>query len=213
MLLLLSDEQKQHLSLLNSVDSEIAKEFCRIAVGFIQDGINVKKYQTASQKLSLEYKLVQQCIEATMNLLSESSKLMLHEVDFKDSLLTLDLAEDVNNALIEFYTENRDSIRDILSKLSLVLPHYKDLEWRFDVQLASRMLTYQTTPQILLKLYTNNGSKTTSKNVDDNTPENSNDVTILQTDPVNLVHLTHVFEGALNEMKTAHCRRIARNIK
>lgn len=39
------------------------------------------------------------------------------------------------------------------------------------------------------------------------------DSQIFQTDPVNLVHLTSELENALAEMKTAHCRRIVRNIK
>ena len=201
MLLVLTDEQKQHLTLLNDVDSSVAKEFCRLAVEFLQNGINQKKYQMAAQKLELDSKLVEQCVQATMNLLAESSKLSLVETDFKDSLISLDLHEEVSEALIEFYTDNQSTIREILSKLELSLPQYKNLEWRFDVQLASRMLTYQTTPQIMLKFHLNNGGGS------------SNDVHVLQTDPVNLLHLTQVLEEALNEIKTAHCRRIARNIK
>ena len=200
MLLVLAEEQRQHLSLLNNVDSGIAKEFCRIAVEFIQSGINAKKYQMAAQKLELDVSLVQRCVEAVMNLLSESSKMCLVETDFNDSLVSLGLHEDVQTALVEFYEENKQNIRNFLSKMALVLPHYENLEWRFDVQLATRMLTYQTTPQILLKLHLNKG-------------EDTKDVNILQTDPVNLVHMTRVLEEALNEIKTAHCRRIARNIK
>ncbi|XP_066926318.1 COMM domain-containing protein 2-like [Clytia hemisphaerica] len=200
MLLILTDEQKQHLTLVNQVDATVAKEFCRIAAEFIQNGINTKKYQMAAQKLELDAKLIAQCVEAIMYLLSESSKMFLVETDFKDSLLSLDLDEDVFNTLVEFYENNKQDIRKILSKMELSLPQYKNLEWRFDVQLATRMLTYQTTPQVMLKLHLNKGP-------------GENDVTVLQTDPVNLVHMTQVLEEALNEIKTAHCRRIARNIK
>ena len=154
----------------------------------------------AAQKLELDSKLVEQCVQATMNLLAESSKLSLVETDFKDSLISLDLHEEVSEALVEFYTDNQNTIREILSKLELSLPQYQNLEWRFDVQLASRMLNYQTTPQVLLKFHLNNGGS-------------SNDVHVLQTDPVNLLHMTQILEEALNEIKTAHCRRIARNIK
>lgn len=199
MLLVLSDDQKQHLALLNTVDPQVAREFCKIAVEFLQNGINAKKYQMAAQKLELDSKLVEHCVQAIMNLISEAAKLFLVEADFKDSLVSLDFHEDVSDALVAFYEENRQEIREILSKLELNLPQYKNLEWRFDVQLASRMMTYQTTPQVLLKLHLNNGA--------------SDDVHVLQTDPVNLRHMTQVLEEALNEIKTAHCRRIARNIK
>ena len=45
--------------------------------------------------------------------------------------------------------------------------------------------------------------------------EDSGDVsrTVLQTDPVNLLHLTKVLDEALQEMKSPYCRRIVRNIK
>lgn len=65
-------------------------------------------------------------------------------------------------------------------------------------QLASRSLRHQTIPTVVMKLHTEDCGK--------------NDVHILQTDPVNLVHLTQTLEGALAEVKTQHCRRIIRNI-
>jgi hypothetical protein len=67
------------------------------------------------------------------------------------------------------------------------------------VQLASRSLRRQTTPQVTLKLETKDGEQT--------------EMHVLQTDPVNLVHLTQVLDAALQEMKSPYCRRIARNIK
>jgi hypothetical protein len=36
---------------------------------------------------------------------------------------------------------------------------------------------------------------------------------VLQTDPVNLVHMTKVLDEALQEIKSSYCRRILRNIK
>ena len=200
MLLILTDEQKQHLSLLNNVDVGVAKEFCRIAGEFIQNGIDAKKCQMAAQKLEVDAKLISQCIEAVMYLFSECSKMFLAETDFRDSLLSLDFEEDLFNTLVKYYEQNKSDIRKILSKMELSLPQYQNLKWRFDVQLATRMLNYQTTPQVMLKLHLDKGT-------------GENDVNILQTDPVNLVHMTQVLEEALNEIKSAHCRRIARNIK
>lgn len=199
MLLVLSDDQKEHLALLSNVDEEIAKEFCRIAVDFIKNGVNMKKYHTAAQKLSLEARLIRESVEAIMHILSECAKLEINEVDFKDSVLAVGLSQELNDCLLEFYLDNRDEIRGILDDMSLVLPHYDDLEWRFDVQLASRSLSYQTVPKIMMKFHLKSGVK--------------EDMKVLQTDPVNLLHMTQVLEGALAEIKSAHCRRITRNIK
>lgn len=86
-----------------------------------------------------------------------------------------------------------------MSKLSIGPASYHNLEWRLDVQLASRTLRRQVNPVFLLKLDVQDGSAIKSH--------------ILQTDPANLIHLTEQLEAALSEMKTAYVRRIVRNIK
>ena len=71
----------------------------------------------------------------------------------------------------QIYLDNRKEIRNIVSQLTIGLPNYHNLEWRFDIQvqsyyvpftvyipipiqLASRSLHRQTEPQVLLKLHT-----------------------------------------------------------
>ena len=199
MLLVLSDEQKQHLSLLSEIGDTVGTEFCRIALDFIKNGIAAKKYATASQKLNIEMLTIRHSVEAIMYLLTEASKQSISEVDLQHSLVTVELSETIANCLLQTYKENHEEIRGILAKMDIITPHYESLEWRFDVKLASRMLNYQTTPEVILKFRLNNGESTDTK--------------VLQTDPVNLMHMTNVLEEALAEMKSGHCRRLARTIK
>lgn len=199
MLVVLSDQQKANLALLGEFDDTVAGEFCKIAVGFIRNGINPKMYQTAASKLEIAVENVRKCVEALMYLMSEMSKALVTEIDFQDSLLMVGFSEELTNTLLRLYLENRDEIRSVLNELSLGLPHYDNLEWRFDVQVASRALKSQTKPVVLLKFDIKDDKKMTS--------------TLLETDPVNLVHMTEVLEKALAEMKTAHARRVTRNIK
>ncbi|XP_022341848.1 COMM domain-containing protein 2-like [Crassostrea virginica] len=199
MLLMFEDEHKEHLSFLTAVSPDVVKEFCRISMEFIRKGTNTKIFQGAAQKLNVDVDTVQHGVEGLMYLLTESSKLMLNEIDFQDSILTLGFDEGTRESLLEVYLQNRREIRTILSEMTMDLPHYHNLEWRFDVQLASRSLRRQTTPTVLFKLHTeDSGVK---------------DTTVLQTDPVNLMHLTKVLDEALQEMKSPYCRRIVRNIK
>lgn len=154
------------------------------------------------------------------------------------------------------------------------LPHYHNLEWRVDVQLASRGLQRQAEPSVLLRLHTRDGGVClcvcvwrefvikvfTSQCLQSLTPppspslsfsspplppsllyplppslsplfflslssllpplllllsplSDSSQCHLLQTDPVNLLHLTQSLESALGEINTQHCRRIMRNIK
>lgn len=81
------------------------------------------------------------------------------EIDFLDSILVLGFPEELNKELLRLYQENCKGIRAILSEMSLDLPHYHDLEWRFDVQLASRSLHRQAQPSILLRLHTKERGK------------------------------------------------------
>ena len=83
----------------------------------------------------------------------------MNEIDFLDSILVLGFPEDLNKELLRLYQENCKEIRAILSEMSMTLPHYQDLEWRFDVQLASRSLQRQAQPSILLRLHTKEGGK------------------------------------------------------
>jgi len=200
MLLILSQEQKEHLKFLTSLEPEVISEFMRISLDFILKGPpNPKIFQAAAQRLGADVQTVQNGINGLMNLFTECSRLMIGEIDFQDSVMTLGFSEEVNKSLLDVYLANRKEIRNILSEMTVTVPHYHNLEWRFDVELASRSLHHQTNPLVLMKLHTKEGEEKKSD--------------VLQVDPVNLIHMTNVLENAMNEMKTAHCRRIVRNIK
>ncbi|KAM9478857.1 COMM domain-containing protein 2 [Salvelinus alpinus] len=200
MLLVLSDEHKEHLGFLPEVDSAVVGEFGRIAVEFLRKGTNPKIYEGAARKLSVDAETVQHGVEGLMYLLTESSKLMISEVDFQDSVLVLGFTEELNQLLLQLYLENRKEIRHILGELTPSLPHYHNLEWRLDVQLASRALRQQVKPTVTMKLHLEESGGDKSAKV-------------LQTDPATLMHLIQELEKALAELKTTHCRRILRNIK
>ncbi|XP_029489164.1 COMM domain-containing protein 2 isoform X1 [Oncorhynchus nerka] len=200
MLLVLSDEHKEHLGFLPEVDSAVVGEFGRIAVEFLRKGTNPKIYEGAARKLSVDAETVQHGVEGLMYLLTESSKLMISEVDFQDSVLVLGFTEELNHLLQQLYLENRKEIRHILGELTPSLPHYHNLEWRLDVQLASRALRQQIKPTVTMKLHLEESGGDKSAKV-------------LQTDPATLMHLIQELEKALAELKTTHCRRILRNIK
>ncbi|KAL7867414.1 hypothetical protein AOLI_G00152280 [Acnodon oligacanthus] len=199
MLLVLSEEHKEHLGFLPEVDSAVVGEFGRIAVEFLKKGSNPKIYEGAARKLNVPSETVQHGVEGLMYLLTESSKLMISDVDFQDSVLVLGFPEELNKLLLQLYLENRKEIRQILGELAPSLPHYHNLEWRLDVQLASRALRQQVKPTVTLKLHLESGGTQTAR--------------LLQTDPATLLHLIQELERALAEVKSNHCRRILRNIK
>ncbi|XP_030910800.1 COMM domain-containing protein 2 isoform X2 [Melopsittacus undulatus] len=153
----------------------------------------------AAGKLNVDVDTIQHGVEGLTYLLTESSKVMISETDFQDSIHVLGFSDELNKLLLQLYLDNRKEIRNVLGELAPRLPSYHNLEWRLDVQLASRSLRQQIKPAVTVKLHLNeNGDETAH---------------VLQTDPSTLLHLIQELEQALGEMKTNHCRRIVRNMK
>ena len=196
MLLVLSEEQREHLSLLKQFKPEIAREICKTAFEFIKNGISVKKYQTAAQKLDTESEIIKKSVESLMSVVTECSKFSLSAEDFQRSIDVLNFSNELVEDLSTMYGEDWEQLRRIMKNMSLVVPHYKDLEWRFDVKVSSRMKKYQTTPEILLRFHFFNGETEISN--------------AFQTDIVNLVNLTKELEIALIDAKTSHSRKVDR---
>lgn len=196
MLLVLSEEQREHLSLLKQFKPEIAREICKTAFEFIKNGISVKKYQTAAQKLDTESEIIKKSVESLMSVVTECSKFSLSAEDFQRSIDVLNFSNELVEDLSTMYGEGWEQLRRIMKNMSLVVPHYKDLEWRFDVKVSSRMKKYQTTPEILLRFHFFHGETEISNT--------------FQTDIVSLVNLTKELEIALIDAKTSHSRKVDR---
>ena len=95
------------------------------------------------------------------------------------------------------------------------LPRYAGLEWRLDAIVSSRALPSnkvpQATPIISMKLKLRPTS--TNQAVDNTQSEQGNSKeshVLLQTDPVNLCHITDVLEDALKEARSQQFRKLQR---
>ncbi|XP_037530647.1 COMM domain-containing protein 2 [Nematolebias whitei] len=199
MLLVLPEDQKDHLSFLQTVEPSVVEEFGRIALEFLRRGTSPKIYDGAARKLCVPVEVVQRGVEGLVFLLMESSKHMISEVDFLDSVIVLGFSEELNRFLLQLYQEHRGQIRTLLNQLVYSQPAYQNLEWRLDVQLASRSLRQQVVPMVTTRLLLTSGSDSSSR--------------VLQTDPRTLLHIISTLEAALAAVKTSHTRRILRNIK
>ncbi|CAD1475915.1 unnamed protein product, partial [Heterotrigona itama] len=126
----------------------------------------------------------------------------LNSEDFRDSIISLGFLEQQEVILSKLYNVKKDEISNTLKDIGFKLPEYHDMEWRFEVQIASRALLKQVAPLITLDLSIKNSDK----------DENIEHV-LLQTDPVNLSHITQQLEEALQEGYSQHIRRLSRAIK
>ena len=122
------------------------------------------------EKLDVQPEIIRNAVEGLVNLIVESSRhqvtvklqhscdspfVALHaffsiescfffwqlsDLDFRDSVLTLGFSEEHQQILEVFYKGKKQEIHDALSRLTLDLPHYQDLEWRFEVQVRLFLL-------------------------------------------------------------------------
>lgn len=152
-----------------------------------------------AEKLEVEPDVIKNSVEGLINLLLESSKHKLSNEDFRDSLIALGFSEDNEVILSKLYNVKKKEISVVLSSIGFKIPEYHDVEWRFEVQTASRSLLKQVVPLITIDLSLKNND--------------SIDHILLQTDPVNLLHMAQEIEEALQEGYSQHTRQISRATK
>ncbi|GJQ82173.1 hypothetical protein Trydic_g6004 [Trypoxylus dichotomus] len=200
MLLSLRSDHKEHIQLLTTQTPQVIVDFCKLALDFLQNGPNLKMYDTAARKLNIEPEGIQNCVFGLVNLLLISCKYKLSEADFRDSVLTAGFSQDQQAILSKFYDSKKTEINEILKKIAVKELHYHNLNWRFEVQVSSRSLLQQVTPLIAMELIL------TMPNSNEE-GENKKHM-LLQTDPNNLLHITEELERALVESRSRHSRRI-----
>ncbi|XP_076758544.1 COMM domain-containing protein 2-like [Xylocopa sonorina] len=202
MLLTLKPDHKKHVLLLIEHSPQVLQDFCKLALDYLQKGQNIKLYNAAAQKLSVEVGVIKNSVEGLVNLLLESCRYKLNSEDFRDSVISLGFSEQQEIILSKLYNAKKEEISDTLANVGFKLPEYHDMEWRFEVQIASRTLLKQVAPLITLDLSIKNPDK-----------DKSIEHVLLQTDPVNLLHITQQLEEALQEGRSQHIRRLSRVIK
>ncbi|XP_017889381.1 COMM domain-containing protein 2 [Ceratina calcarata] len=202
MLLTLKPDHKKHVLLLTEHTPQVLQDFCKLAVDYLQKGPNIKLYNAAAQKLEVDVSVIKSSVEGLVNLLLESCRYQLTTEDFRDSVISLGFSEQQEVVLSKLYNAKKDETSNTLANTGFKLPQYHDMEWRFEVQIASRTLLKQVAPLITFDLSIKNSDK-----------DEDIEHVLLQTDPVNLLHITQQLEEALQEGRSQHIRRLSRVIK
>lgn len=186
------------------------------------DPVSSDRTNARTEMLQADPNAVRLAVEALSFFFVESAKKNAGSLDFIDSALLGGFDADVANYLYAQFQANVKMLRTTLGKMSMELPQYHNLEWRLDVQVASRSLHRQLNPTYLVQLDIKDGDGALSHALtwrsltSERFPLVAREAVrphLLQTDPASLNHLTQALETALNEMKTAYARRIVRNIK
>lgn len=202
-LLVLSEDLTKDLALLASLDEHNAVEFSKIGLQSVlqqhQQGLSQKQVDRVAQKLSCSPETVVKTIQALAKLMLDATKWSKNKESqslLETSLKASGLAH--AQALANFWAnEALPIIKTALEAETVIdLPHCKGLEWRLDAVVASRADLDKLEPLVTI-------------NVQLSTPSSTH---VVQTDPVNLAHITDQLENALKMAKGSHLRKVQRHL-
>jgi len=189
----LDQKAKDGLKGLSGLDDEVASSLIDTAISSL---VNNHESCTSSQE---EFSAI---VEGVVTFITQATRAKLSSDDLIEALEGLDVNKSIAECLGKAYGKHQTFVRDALSLLdsqSSNLPYYSNLEWRFEVQIASRALKNQTEANVLLKLELERGNGGEFENISCN--------------PANLVHLLDTLEEALIEGRSQHFQKISRHLK
>uniref|UniRef100_A0A1E1VYW8 COMM domain-containing protein n=1 Tax=Pectinophora gossypiella TaxID=13191 RepID=A0A1E1VYW8_PECGO len=238
MIIFLSDLQKEHLSLLHQHSTQVLVDFCKLAIEYLNNGSNGKKYAVAAEKLNVALPMIQNVVHALVYLIVEACKHNLSDGDFKSSLALAGFSSEQQEVLLKLYVTKKTELSGALYLLQQKDPTYQDLRWRFEIQVASRHCEEQIKPMVAVDFIlmtpkhfgqnkdekgkdidSINESKCTSpvhinSNIRDaktaSQCQNIINHVLLQLDLPNLINLTNKLDQALKESKSQHVRKVQR---
>eukprot|EP01052_Picozoa_sp_SAG31_P040214 SAG31_NODE_5771_length_2334_cov_4.524832_1_plen_387_part_00 len=169
-------------------------------------GPNEKFFRQAAKKLSVPTETVEGGLNSLGFLMLEAARVGLVDEEMMVEALTINelgFDDAVKAAIAKHYAQNINDLAKINATQQLTTSHYKDLEWRLDVQVASRSARQQVLPTMLLKMHTHR----------EGSQADAEDPVVMQADYANLRHLATELQAAIQESNSHHHRRLSRYIK
>jgi len=196
-----SPEVLTDLGLLPKLPINVFKELLKIALDSIANGETTKRnYGKVAESLGVESEAIDRTITALVQAFLFCSKRNVAAGDFRASFSEVSIPEESFAVLVEAYESHYQRIRTELSSLDVRLPHYSSVDWRLDLQIASRCYMGDVKPMFLLELETEDSN-------------HKQHVHVLESDFANLRHVCEELEVAVKEVKNKHCNRIIRYVK
>mmetsp|Transcript_41225 Transcript_41225/g.68984 ORF Transcript_41225/g.68984 Transcript_41225/m.68984 type:complete len:208 (-) Transcript_41225:232-855(-) len=193
---------KSEINILTKLDENVVTEFARTSLDILRKGtLNTKGFASAGKKLGVTAEDIQQSCLALCHILLETGRSEPDVAAFGEYLHDLGFRADARQALIQFSTINGLELRAMAVQTTSLshLAHYKQLEWRLDVQMASRSMRREATPSYLLKLTTE-------------TPDGTQASQVMQADLATMRHWSRQVDAALAEATSASTRRLMRHV-
>jgi hypothetical protein len=189
-------------------------------------GAKPNVFRKVASRLGVDEGQVEGAIASTAKVFLEASRLRQSESDFVASLRETGLSMEVCHALWSAYNDSRVELEDAGARTASALPLLQGLEWRLEVEVASRTRRGEVAlggvsedtasrfvPNYLLRLDTlAPAASASSAGVDD---ASSREVSSLYAtcDYGTLKGLKATLEAAIGELNSGHAKRVQRYLR
>ncbi|KAA0154378.1 hypothetical protein FNF27_05863 [Cafeteria roenbergensis] len=129
---------KGDLAFLGTVPAETAAEFGGAAARFLAASAKPAALKRVAGRLGVDPEVVEAAVAAASRVMLEAARLKLGERDFVASLREADLPAATAEALWQAYDGSRVELEDAASRSTSAIPRLQGLEWRLEVEFASR---------------------------------------------------------------------------
>mmetsp|Transcript_80544 Transcript_80544/g.93969 ORF Transcript_80544/g.93969 Transcript_80544/m.93969 type:complete len:198 (-) Transcript_80544:78-671(-) len=168
-------------------------------------GANVLMNKDNSNKLSelieIDPNDENELVRRMVNLLTFLAKFKLSEKEFRSIIDNTKFSESKKKIIFEVLQNNQDEMRKNLQKLAGdEIPSFRNLNWRFDVQISSKLFNEEVKPKVLYDFELKN-SKNETENV------------VLQSDFATLKHLYEQLNSAIKLNNNTEYQKFSKTFK
>jgi len=221
----LRDLVANDLKILSKLTSQLCVELCQVGLTFLTQGAKKGTFKKAAAALSIEEDAVAGAVMGLCEVMLEAARLNLSQNEFGGSIGDISMPEENRRAVTLFYEENKAILKDRItasgSDVSKVggtsgstqsFPEYRSLDWRFEVNVASRHNHDSYQPLYTLRLDTATPAATGASGSDLQGAGGATS-TVFSSDYQTLKSVSEALDEAVAEMKTAHSKRVMRYIR
>eukprot|EP00644_Phytophthora_capsici_P004752 jgi/Phyca11/557860/estExt2_Genewise1.C_PHYCAscaffold_10015 len=177
---------------------------CKLAVRLFGSDKQSKRRLTRTASASgWETEKMEQAVLGIAKVLMDGAKVEMSAHAFRLVLKGMALPEQHVDVLAQLYETHAKGIRECVSReTGTSVPHYRNLEWRIDLELGTRFHRNKPKPIVTLRLDTSTQANSTA------VPKVQS--TCLRADYDGLKMMQRQLETALKEVDSVHCSRIQR---
>merc|ERR1711907_235460 len=185
-----------HLGFIAGLPGPALAQFCGIAIDFISHGPNRSKFAKAAESLGTSVDEVTNGVDALAHLFCIAAKDALGPKGFAAVIRPHGFSEEATKTLFQVHVGHQANIRKILKDMESSAPHYENMHWRLDVQVASKSVRNTVEPTFLMRIDTNDAKGSQSHH--------------LEADFANLDHLHQELSEALKASTQPQYNRVSR---